>query len=207
MSKADLRDRENRLYALAEGQGGYFTSADAKSIGYLYPLQHFHVRRGNWIRVERGIYRLKHFPTVDHEDLIHWWLWSQKKGVISHESAAELYDLGDILPSRTHLTVPRNFRKKEPGMPPEPIGLKRNQTSLPIVVVKLPSRKALNPRRGPCLPSPISSFLLKHFRSFMFPRWPAAGKTKSVERGRVVFSNSRTATRIHRYGFLSVFPP
>ncbi len=112
MPKLKTKNREERLYALAESQGGYFTSADAKSAGYSHPLQHFHIRRGNWIRVERGIYRLKRFPTVDHEDLIRWWLWSQKRGVISHESAAEMYDLGDILPSQAHLTVPVNFRKK-----------------------------------------------------------------------------------------------
>ena len=107
-----IKNREDRLYSLAEAQGGYFTSADAKTAGYAYSLQHFHIQRGKWIRVERGIYRLRHFPTVDHEDLIRWWLWSQKKGVISHESAADMYDLGDILPSRAYLTVPLNFRKK-----------------------------------------------------------------------------------------------
>ena len=112
MQKPEVKDRESRLYALAESQGGYFTAADAKSVGYSHPLQHFHVRRGNWIREERGIYRLRYFPRVDREDLIRWWLWSQKKGVISHESAADIYDLGDILPSRANFTVPLNFRKK-----------------------------------------------------------------------------------------------
>lgn len=104
--------RVDRLYALAESQGGYFTAADAKSLGYIYRYQHFHVKQGNWVRVERGIYRLKRFPSTAHEDLIRWWLWSRKKGAISHESAAALYDLGDVLPSKTHLTVPPDFRKK-----------------------------------------------------------------------------------------------
>ena len=112
MLKLKTKSREERLYALAESQGGYFTAADAKSAGHSHPLQHFHTRRRNWIRVDRGIYRLKHFPTGDRDDLIRWWLWSRKKGVVSHESAADIYDLGDILPSRTHLTVPLNFRKK-----------------------------------------------------------------------------------------------
>jgi len=102
----------DRLYALAESQGGYFTAADAKSLGYAYRYQHFHVKQGNWVKVDRGIYRLKRFPSTVHEDLIRWWLWSRKKGAISHESAAALYDLGDVLPSKTHLTVPPNFRKK-----------------------------------------------------------------------------------------------
>ena len=104
--------RPDRLYALAESQGGYFTSADASALGYTTSHQHFHVKRENWARVGRGIYRLKNFPPTGHEDLIRWWLWSRKKGAISHESAAAVYDLGDVLPAKTHLTVPPDFRKK-----------------------------------------------------------------------------------------------
>jgi predicted nucleotidyltransferase len=105
-------EKSHRLFEVAEAQQGYFTSADAKKLGYDYPHQHFHVNQGNWIRVDRGIYRLKKFPAAKHEDLMRWWLWSRKKGVLSHETAAALYDLGDLLPSRIHLTVPRDFRKR-----------------------------------------------------------------------------------------------
>ncbi len=104
--------RLDLLYALAESQGGYFTSADASTLGYTTAHQHFHVKRGNWVRVDRGIFRLKRFPSSSHEDMIRWWLWSRKRGVISHESAAAVYELGDVLPSKTHLTVPPDFRKK-----------------------------------------------------------------------------------------------
>lgn len=108
------QNRRDQLYALAETQGGYFTAADAKGLGYVYPHQYFHVKSGNWIRVDRGIFRLKHFPTATHEDLLRWWLWSRKQAVISHESAAMVYDLGDVLPRKTHLTVPPGFRKRVP---------------------------------------------------------------------------------------------
>ena len=108
----DRTEKSNRLFALAESQQGYFTSADAKRLGYDYPHQHFHVKQGNWIRVDRGIFRLKKFPSARHEDLMRWWLWSRKKAVLSHETAAALYDLGDLLPSKIHLTVPPGFRKK-----------------------------------------------------------------------------------------------
>jgi len=107
--------RLDLLYALAESQGGYFTSADASALGYSTAHQHFHVKRGNWLRVDRGIYRLRRFPSSSHEDLMRWWLWSRKQGVISHESAAVIYDLGDVLPSKTNLTVPPGFRKKGPS--------------------------------------------------------------------------------------------
>ncbi|MGH7847707.1 MAG: nucleotidyltransferase domain-containing protein [Candidatus Binatia bacterium] len=105
-------EKSHRLFEVAESQQGYFTSADAKRLGYDYPHQHFHVKQGNWIRVDHGIYRLKKFPAAEHEDLMRWWLWSRKKGVISHETAASLYELGDLLPSKIHLTVPLDFRKR-----------------------------------------------------------------------------------------------
>lgn len=105
-------ERASHLYTLAENQGGYFTSSDAKALGYDYPHQHFHVKQGNWLRAGHGIYRLKHFPPAEHQDLIRWWLWSRKKGVISHETAAAVYDLGDLLPSKVHLIVSPDFRKR-----------------------------------------------------------------------------------------------
>ena len=52
-------EKAEQLYKLAESQQGYFTSADAKRLGYDYPHQHFHVKQGNWIRADHGIYRLK----------------------------------------------------------------------------------------------------------------------------------------------------
>jgi predicted nucleotidyltransferase len=107
-------ERAHRLYQVAEGQQGYFTSSDAKALGYDYPHQHFHLKQGNWVRVEHGIYRLKKFPAAAHEDLMRWWLWSRKKGVVSHETAAALYELGDLLPAKIHLTVPPNFRRRSP---------------------------------------------------------------------------------------------
>jgi predicted nucleotidyltransferase len=107
-------ERSDRLYEIAESQQGYFTSTDAKSLGYDYPHQYFHVKKGNWVRVDHGIFRLKNFPSASHEDLIRWWLWTRKKGTISHETAVAVYDLEDILPATVHLTVPPDFRKKPP---------------------------------------------------------------------------------------------
>ena len=104
--------KSDRLFEIAESQQGYFTSSDAKRLGYGYPHQHFHVKQKNWIRVDHGIYRLRKFPAAEHEDLMRWWLWSRKKGVISHETAAALYELGDLLPSKIHLTVSLDFRKR-----------------------------------------------------------------------------------------------
>lgn len=105
-------EKSDSLFEVAESQLGYFTSADARKAGYDYPLQFFHVKRGNWVRVDHGIYRLKKFPAARCEDLMRWWLWSRKKAVLSHETAAALHDLGNLLPSKIHLTVPPDFRKR-----------------------------------------------------------------------------------------------
>jgi predicted transcriptional regulator of viral defense system len=106
----------NRLSALAATQSGYFTSAQALALGYSYPQQNFHAGRSNWIRAERGIYRLPYWPMGPYDDLVRASLWSRERAIVSHESAAAVHDLGEIDPLRTHVTVPRSFRGKNPGV-------------------------------------------------------------------------------------------
>ena len=54
----DRRDLRRRLFGLASEQAGYFTAAQAKSLGYSYQAQAHHVGAGNWLRVNRGLFRL-----------------------------------------------------------------------------------------------------------------------------------------------------
>lgn len=75
------------LYALAAVQDGHFTTAQAAEAGYSRPLLDHHVRAGRFVRIQRGIYRLRDFPSADHEDLVVAWLWSDQQGVVSHETA------------------------------------------------------------------------------------------------------------------------
>jgi hypothetical protein len=49
-------------FEIAEEQQGYFTTKQATDTGYQLGSQANHVKAGNWIRVERGIYRLSRFP-------------------------------------------------------------------------------------------------------------------------------------------------
>jgi predicted transcriptional regulator of viral defense system len=107
----------NRLYSIAEAQGGYFTTRQAETSGFSQKNHAYHVRAGNWIRERRSIYRLAAFPPAERPDLIFWWLWSRNRkdkpqGVYSHETALSLYDLSDISPSRLHITVPPSFRHR-----------------------------------------------------------------------------------------------
>lgn len=112
----DPQDNARQLYGIAAQQGGYFTAQQARQAGYAYSQHSFHVRRGNWLRVDRGLFRLRDFPPSDREDLIRWSLWSRNQegvpqAVVSHSTALTVYDLSDVMPDRVHLTVPRGFRK------------------------------------------------------------------------------------------------
>lgn len=107
----------DRLFATAQAQGGYFTTAQAARSGYSRPLVHKHLARGRMVRARRGVYRLVHFPASDHEDLIVPWLWSGQEGVFSHETALALHDLSDVLPGKVHLTLPASWRRRRLRVP------------------------------------------------------------------------------------------
>lgn len=116
MSRQDPAALRRRLNALAARQSGYFTAAQALEIGYSYQSQKYHADRGNWERVARGIYRLPEWPAGSHDDLVRWTLWSDGKGVVSHETALVVHDLGDVDPARVHMTVPSSFSRKAPPL-------------------------------------------------------------------------------------------
>ena len=97
----------------------YSTAAQALQDGYSYPLQHFHVQRGNWLRIDHGVYRFREFadlPAEEHDHLVRWTLWSGGRAVVSHASALGVHDLGIANPAEIHLTVPPGFRKRDPAV-------------------------------------------------------------------------------------------
>lgn len=109
----DRRDLRRRLFALASGQGGYFTAAQARSTGYSYQAQAHHVGAGNWLRIDRGIFRLAEWIPEVHDDLVRWTLWSGARAIVSHESALAVHGIGELESPRVHLTVPPGFRKRD----------------------------------------------------------------------------------------------
>ena len=112
----DRIDLRRRLLAIAARQSGYFTAGQAIDVGYSYPAQRYHAQRGNWLRVDRGIYRVPEWPVGSREDLVRWAMWSRFRAVVSHETALSVHDLGDVDPARVHLTVPPNFRQSDPSV-------------------------------------------------------------------------------------------
>jgi hypothetical protein len=104
------KEAAHSLAALANEQGGYFTTKQAIQAGYGYNHLDYHETAGN---------RLPTVPSSDHGDRIRLTLWSRNQkdvpqAVASHESALVLHDLTNLLPDRIHLTVPTKFRKAAP---------------------------------------------------------------------------------------------
>ncbi len=77
----------DRLYENAAAQAGYFTTQQAAEAGYAPPLVHRYLASGKITRIRRGVYRMVHFPAGEDEDLVVFWLWSDREGVFSHETA------------------------------------------------------------------------------------------------------------------------
>jgi predicted transcriptional regulator of viral defense system len=107
----------DRLFETAGAQDGYFTTKQAADAGYSSQLLLKHIRAGRVSRTRRGIYRLVHFPAGEHEELVVAWLWSERAGVISHQTALSLHGLSDTLPAHVHLTLPSAWRRRRFRVP------------------------------------------------------------------------------------------
>ena len=108
---------EARLFEVADRQQGYFTSQQAEECGISRSNFHFRLRSGEWEKSLRGIYRLIRYPVTDRSELVLWILWSRDKkgnsqGVWSHETALDIHEMSDIMPSKMHMTVPLHFRRR-----------------------------------------------------------------------------------------------
>ena len=100
------------LHDLAVSQAGYFTTAQAAELGFSPELLSYHCKKRRLQRTRRGVYRVRHLPAQEDEQLVELWLWSGRVGVFSHETALALYDLSDVLPASVHMTVPASWRTR-----------------------------------------------------------------------------------------------
>jgi predicted transcriptional regulator of viral defense system len=107
----------DRLFETAVGQEGLFTTKQAAEAGYSPQLLVHYVCSGRAVRLRRGIYRLVHFPTGEHADLVAAWLWSDLAGIVSHQTAIALHGLSDALPTHIHLTLPAAWRGRRFRVP------------------------------------------------------------------------------------------
>jgi predicted transcriptional regulator of viral defense system len=112
-----VRDVLTQLYALAEPQAGYFTTAQALEAGIARQYLQHHLRKsGKLIRVGHGIYRLVQFPEQTFEDMIVACLWAGPESAVSHESALAVFGLGEAMPAVVHLTTRPSFRGRRRGV-------------------------------------------------------------------------------------------
>lgn len=107
---------QNNLFEIADRQQGFFTAKQAEECGYLRPNFQLRLESGDWTQEGRGIYRLGRYPVTERPELVLWSLWSRNRqdipqGIWSHETALDIHELSDVMPSKMHMTVPSNFRK------------------------------------------------------------------------------------------------
>ena len=109
--------RQNQLFEIADRQQGFFTAKQAEECGYVRSNFHLRLTSGEWAQEGRGIYRLARYPVTNRSELVLWSLWSRNlkdvpQGVWSHETALDIHELSDVMPSKMHMTVPRGFRRR-----------------------------------------------------------------------------------------------
>jgi len=106
-------DRLNTLVALSEGQGGYFTTEQARDAGLsLHTLATLH-QAGHLEREQYGVYRLARWPSSTHPGLWRTFLWATRtdpRAAFSHRTALELHDVSDLNPAKIDVTFPLDVR-------------------------------------------------------------------------------------------------
>src|SRR5260370_38663332 len=90
----------------ASEQGGYFTARQAHGCGFSRANLSHHVAAGRYIRLRRGLYRLKAYPSSAREDVIRAWLsFGKDTAVLSHQRALGRLRPSDASPGHLHGTM------------------------------------------------------------------------------------------------------
>lgn len=101
----------NELADVAADQYGFVTQHDAHELG-IQPMTLVRMsERGVLERCGHGLYRVRAFPVTRLDPYMAATLWPRgTRGVLSHETALDLYELSDVNPNKVHITVPRHHR-------------------------------------------------------------------------------------------------
>ena len=98
------------LFEVAADQNGYVTTDDVRGLGGTAQVLVDMHRHGQLQRVAHGLYRFPLYPRDPRDELKQATLWPRGLGVISHDSALDLWELCDVNPAKIHVTVPRSAR-------------------------------------------------------------------------------------------------
>lgn len=181
------------LFRAASQQGGYFTARDAESCGFSRASLSYHARRGRFIRVRRGLYRLREYPESTREDVMAAWLAAGRNhAVVSHESALDLLGLSDAVPDSVHLTLPRTMRYR-PATP----GVTAHTTTRPLDAGDVVTREGIRV-------TSVARSILDAAEAGTAPEQVVAAVKEAVDRGmttrgqlrRVARSRSRRVQRL-----------
>lgn len=116
------------LYSVASSQQGYFSTAQARECGFRGNLLAYHLKTGKFLHMHRGVYRLRDYPSTPLEEVMAAWIAvGMERAIVSHETALELLELGDVIADTVHLTVPRKIRNL-----PRIAGVTMHTTTRPI---------------------------------------------------------------------------
>lgn len=95
---------------IARDQHGYVRTPDLHEAGINpHRLVDYH-RRGLAERRGHGVYRLKLIPEDGLSEFMEAALWPDGRGVLSHETALDLWELCDVNPARIDVTIPKRYR-------------------------------------------------------------------------------------------------
>jgi predicted transcriptional regulator of viral defense system len=106
----------NEIFDIAIDQHGFVTAHDAKEAGFDVRRLHDLKVRGQADQLDIGLYRLTAIPPTRFDQYMQAALWHHGLGVISHETALDLWDVCDINPAKLHVTIP--FKPRLTRTPP-----------------------------------------------------------------------------------------
>lgn len=181
--KPATQPNHEALFETASGQAGYFTTGQAAADGFSSALLTHHTKTGRFLRIGRGLYRLRDYPSSPDEEIIAAWLRQAPYAVVSHESALELLGLSDMVADRVHLTVPRERRR----LAPQP-GVTFHTTTHPLA-----DADVIN-RRGVRLTAPART-IVDVGAAGLAPDQVAAAVRQALERGLTTPALLREAAR------------
>jgi predicted transcriptional regulator of viral defense system len=126
MATPKRRDLLDDLANIASSQEGFFSAAQAQEAGI--PRQRLArlVSSGILERDKRGIYRFASYPDTENAELWRAVLWPNVsrslrinklgKGVLSHATALDLWNVSTINPAKLDITLPKHYRIRR-GVP------------------------------------------------------------------------------------------
>ena len=104
-------DRFTELAEVAADQHGYFGLVDSRGVGYADNTIAQMARRGRIERVSYGVYRIPFLPIGRLGPYMAAAMWpAGVRGVISRDTALDLWEVGDVNPAKIHITVPQTHR-------------------------------------------------------------------------------------------------